>query len=96
MTFNMFIAFLSIGSLVSSLLTEAVKKSFQNIATNVIALINAVVVGLVGTIIEYILFGIELNLKNIICIALMMLCMWMGSMVGYDKVMQTILQIKGD
>lgn len=96
MTFNMFIAFLTIGSLVSSLLTEAVKKSFQNIATNVIALINAVVVGLVGTIIEYILFGIELNLKNIICIVLMMFCMWMGSMVGYDKVMQTILQIKGD
>lgn len=96
MTFNMFIAFLTIGSLVSSLLTEAVKKSFQKIATNVIALINAVVVGLVGTIIEYILFGIELNLKNIICIVLMMFCMWMGSMVGYDKVMQTILQIKGD
>ena len=96
MTFNMFITFLTIGSLVSSLLTEAVKKSFQNIATNVIALINAVVVGFVGTIIEYILFGIELNLKNIICIVLMMFCMWMGSMVGYDKVMQTILQIKGD
>ena len=94
MTFNMFITFLTIGSLVSSLLTEAVKKSFQNIATNVIALINAVVVGLVGTIIEYILFGIELNLKNIICIVLMMFCMWMGSMVGYDKVMQTILQIR--
>lgn len=96
MTFNMFIAFLTIGSLVSSLLTEAVKKSFQNIATNMIALINAVVVGLVGTVIEYILFGIELNLKNVICIVLMMFCMWMGSMVGYDKVMQTILQIKGD
>lgn len=94
MTIVIFLQMFTIGSLVSSLLTEALKKSFTKISSNVIALINAAVVGLFGTIAEYILMGVEWNAQNIVCIFLMVGCVFIGSTVGYDKVMQTILQIK--
>lgn len=83
------------GSLVSALLTQAVKKAYKDISTNLIALIDAVVVGGLGTGVAYILMGIEWTLANIVCLILMTFCMWLGSMVGYDKVMQTISQLRG-
>ena len=95
MTVQLFIFLFTIGSVVSSLFTEALKKSVANMSTNMIALINSFIVGIVGTIIAYILMGVEWTLPNIVCIVLMTFCIWVGSMVGYDKVMQTIAQIKG-
>lgn len=95
MTIQIFIFLFTFGSTVSSLFTEALKKSFKNISTNIIALINSVVVGVVGTSIAYVLMGVEWSLVNIVCIVLMTFCVWVGSMVGYDKVIQTISQIKG-
>lgn len=95
MTIELFIFLFTIGSLVSSLLTEALKKSFKNISTNIIALSNAFIVGTCGTVVAYLLMGVLLNTTNVVCIFLMTFCIWVGSMVGYDKVMQTIAQIKG-
>ena len=94
MTIQLFMFLFTIGSLVSSLLTEAIKKSYKNVSTNVIALIDAVCVGVVGTVCAYILMGIAFTLSNVICIVLMAVCVWIGSMVGYDKVMQTLSQLK--
>lgn len=95
MTIQLFLFLFTIGSLMSSLVTEAIKKAFTSVSTNVIALADSVLVGLVGTICAYILMGIPFTLANDICIVLMAACIWIGSMVGYDKVMQTISQIKG-
>ena len=94
MTIQLFLFLFTIGSLAASLLTEALKKAYSNISSNVLALENALVVGVLGTIAAYVLMGIPFTLSNIICIALMTVCIWIGSMVGYDKVTQTILQIK--
>ena len=94
MTLTLFLTLLTTGSLVSSLLTEALKKGFKDISTNIIALINAAVVGLLGTIAAYILLSVPFNPQNITCLILMIVCVWLGSMVGYDKVVQTIAQIK--
>ena len=94
MTTNLFITILTIGSLVSSLLTEALKKGFKNISTNIIALVNAGIVGLAGTIIAYILMEIPFTPQNIACLVLIIFCVWIGSMVSYDKLMQTLSQIK--
>lgn len=94
MTIQLFLFLFTIGSLAASLLTEALKKACSNISSNVLALENALVVGVLGTIAAYILMGIPFTFANIICIALMTVCIWIGSMVGYDKVTQTILQIK--
>ena len=94
MTIQLFMFLFTIGSLVSSLLTEAIKKSYKNVSTNVIALIDAVCVGVAGTVCAYILMGITFTLSNVICIVLMAVCVWIGSMIGYDKVMQTLNQLK--
>ena len=93
MTIALFLSFFTLGSAVSSLLTEALKKSLT-ISTNVIALINAIVVGVLGTSAAYILLSVEFSLQNVICIILMTICIWIGSMIGYDKVVQTISQIR--
>lgn len=95
MTIQIFLYLFTFGSLISSLLTEAIKKSFKNVSTNIIALINAIFVGVIGTVFAYVLLGIAFSLSNIICIILMAVCIWIGCTVGYDKVIQTIDQLKG-
>lgn len=94
MTITLFLTLFTLGSAVSSLLTEALKKSLT-LSCNLIALIDALVVGIAGTSAAYVLMNVEFTLQNIICIALMTVCIWIGSMLGYDKVMQTISQIRG-
>ena len=83
----------TIGSLVSSLMTEAIKKSFESVATNIIALADSILIGGIGTVFAYILIGIPFTLANVVCIILMAVCIWIGSMVGYDKVKQTLEQL---
>lgn len=97
MTVTLFVTILTIGAMVSGLLTEAIKKAYANAkkdySANVIALINAVVVGGGGTAVTYMLLGVSWEVNNIICMALMVICVWVGSMVGYDKIIQLIKQI---
>lgn len=95
MTIQLFLFLFTIGSLAASLLTEALKKAFSNVSTNIVALVNAIIVGMFGSIAAYVLMGIDFSLSNIICIVLMTICIWIGSMIGYDKVTQTISQIRG-
>lgn len=97
MTVQLFLVMFTIGSLISSLLTEAIKRWFANqekeVSANMLAAINSVVIGIIGTIIYYILKGIPFNVVNITCMILMTAAIWVASMVGYDKVMQLIDQI---
>jgi uncharacterized protein YacL len=84
-------------SLAASLLTEAVKKWYENAkkdySANAIALVLAVVVGGFGTAIAYTLLGIPWTVNNIICLGLMVVAIWVGAMVGYDKVIQMLKQL---
>lgn len=97
MTVTLFITVLTMGSMVSGLLTEAIKKAYENAhkeySANVIALVNAVVVGIGGTAVMYMLLGIAWTVNNIICMVLMGLAVWVASMIGYDKVVQMLQQI---
>lgn len=98
MTATLFLILAIICCTVSSLLTEGIKqwfknKSENNYSANLIALINAIVVGCGGTSAAYILLGISFVLPNILCLILMCFVVWLGSMIGYDKVVQTIEQI---
>lgn len=97
MTVQLFLVMFTIGSLISSLLTEAIKRWFANqekeVSANMLAAINSVVIGVIGTVIYYILKGIPFNVVNITCMILMTAAIWVASMVGYDKVMQLIDQI---
>lgn len=98
MSVQLFIAMFTIGSAVSSLLTEAVKKAYSNAgkeySANVVALINAIVVGCGGTAVMYMLMAIPWTVNNILCLVLMGVAVWIASMVGYDKVIQMLNQLK--
>lgn len=94
MTIELFIYLFTIGSTFSSLLTQALKKSLRNLASNLVALYAALVVGIFGTVLAYTVYDISFDLKNIMFIPLMALCIWIGSMLGYDKVLQTLKQIR--
>lgn len=99
MTITLFMALLVVLAIVTSLVTEAVKKfldafTYVEYASNMVVLIVAMVVGTLGTATAYILLGISFTFANVICIGLMAVAVWIGAMVGYDKVIQLIEQIK--
>ena len=97
MTVTMFISILTIGAMVTSLLTEAIKKAYENAhkeySPNLIALINAIVVGIGGTSVCYMLLAIPWTINNVICMLLMGVAVWVGSMIGYDKIIQLLKQL---
>lgn len=97
MTVTLFISIVTIGAAVTSLFTEAIKKAYANAhkeySANMIALANAVAVGGAGTCVVYMLMGIPWTVNNVICLVLMCVAVWIGSMIGYDKVIQLIGQI---
>lgn len=100
MTITLFITIVTLGAAVASLVTEAIKKAYQNAgkdySANVIALVDAVAVGGLGTAAVYMLKGIPWTVNNIICLCLMICVVWIGSMVGYDKIVQLLGQIAQD
>lgn len=97
MTVTLFITILTIGAAVTALITEAIKKAYcnagKNYSPNVIALVDAIVVGCGGTAVTYMLLGIAWTINNVICLILMGVAVWMGAMLGFDKIIQTIKQI---
>lgn len=97
MSVVLFVFLAAICCLVSSLLTEAIKAGFKNAnkkySANMIALINGLLVGCGGSAAAYVFLGIAFTLPNILCLILMGFVVWMGSMIGYDKVMQLVEQI---
>lgn len=99
MTMSLFIAlFTVLAGAVASLITEAVKKWYQNAnkpySSNMIALIVSIVAGGLGTSVYYILNDIPWTVNNIICIFLMVVAIWVTSMLGFDKVSQLLEQLK--
>lgn len=94
MTPTLFIILFSILTIVSGLVTEALKKATQSsLATNILALIDAVVTGVGGTVIAYIIMGIEFTPINIMYIVILAIAVWLGSMLGFDKIKQSVEQI---
>ena len=98
MTLTLFITLLIILSVCVSLITEAVKKFLDDAgvkySSNEVVLIVAVIVGAGGTALMYLFLGIAFTPPNIVCVVLMAVAVWVGAMVGYDKVIQMIEQLK--
>lgn len=96
MTAQDFLFMLTTFSIISGLITEAIKKLVsdkKNLSYNVLALCVALIVGSAGCAIYYQLTGIAYTVNNIIYIALMSLASGLVSMLGFDKVKQAILQV---
>lgn len=98
MTFDLFLILLAAMAVVTSLVTEGIKAFLNSAgfkyASNVVVLFVSVLVGGLGTCIYYVLADISFNLENVIYILLMVVANWLCSMVGYDKVVQAIAQLK--
>lgn len=95
MTTTMFLILLSAFSVVSSIVTEGIKNitlDKVNLSYNIIALVTALIVGSGGTAVYYQLNTISFTVNNIIYMVLMGLASGLVSMVGFDKVKQTIEQ----
>ena len=96
MNATLFLILLSAFSVISGLITEAIKKLLTektNLSYNLIALTVALIVGTVGCGTYYQLTGIPFDVNNIIYMILMGLASGLTSMVGFDKIRQTIEQI---
>lgn len=98
MNMTLFIALLVVFSAITSLCTEAIKKILNELnvkyATNILVVVLSLIIGAAGTGVYYVLFSIEFNAINIVCMPLMGIATAVGSMVGYDKVIQTIEQLR--
>lgn len=98
MTIEKILVLLAILATLTSLITEAVKKFLDKseikYAANVVVLIVSIIVGGAGTMVFYIANGIAWTALNIICIFIMIVLNWLGAMLGYDKIIQAITQIK--
>ena len=97
MTVSSFITLLTLLSGVNVLLTQATKKLIDETrmaySSNVVALIDAVVCGFGGTLVYFLTAGDKIGSMEILMAVLMAISVWVGSMVGYDKVTQMIRQI---
>jgi len=93
MSLTLFISLVTVLSLVSSLITEALKKTLGDTKPTVIVAIVSALAGWGGGAIAYVLMGIALNPASIICLVLLAPTIWLVATLGYDKVMEVIEQL---
>ena len=90
MTIELFIFLLAFFSAVTALITEGVKKTFlvdaEAFVYKIAAIVVAIVVGIVGMFIYYILNSIGIDLNNILFAILMGFASGLVAMTGYDSV----------
>ena len=95
---NFYIIMFTICSIASSLLTEAIKVTARNAgkewSSNLIALIDAIIVGGGIPTVFYIYNDVPFTAKNILTIVCLAVLTWIGSTIGFDKVKQMLLQLK--
>lgn len=97
MTITLFLTVFLGGWAISIALTQSIKQYYANAhkdySANVIAGINAIIIGGGFTSAIYILTKKEWSIDNIIYLIFMVVAIWMGSMIGFDKIIQTIMQL---
>jgi len=82
-------------STATSLIVEAIKKMTTVKKPNILAAIVAVIVGAGASIAYIVLRGIAVDAKVIVVVVTFIILCWLCSMLGYDKIYQTIMQLKG-
>lgn len=98
MTLQIFILLLTAFSSITALLTQAVKMFLTSIKVktikNVLVLIIAIIVGTVGMVFYYLYQSLPFDAINIFLIVFMVVANWLSAMLGYDKVVETITQLR--
>ena len=85
---------LLICSTFTGLIVEAIKKMLDVKKPNIVAAIVSVIVGIIVSIGYICINHIAFTLDSILYVIGIVVLSWLVSMLGYDKVIQTILQIK--
>lgn len=96
MNVNTFLALLLSFSVISSLVTEGIKEMLsdkENISYNIMALIVSIIIGGCGTLLFFYFKDVVFAVGHVIYAILMGLATGLCSMVGYDKVKQTVTQL---
>ena len=97
MTLEVFLMLLMVVSVFTSLVVEAIKKFVgekYNASSNLVAGIVAIVLGVVVGVFYCILAEIAFSMNIIILLIALVFLSWLCAMVGYDKVIQAITQVK--
>lgn len=98
MTVSMFMTMLAAFATITGLLTEAVKSILDErgvvYSANLLACIIGCVVGVAGTVCWYTFAKIAITPDSIVSMMLMGLASAVGAMVGYDKIIQMVGQLK--
>ena len=99
MNLEIFLIALFAVSLFTGLFTEAIKKWLdergKTYFSNALAGYGAGALSVVGSAGYVILTEAALNAKTAVYLIALMVLSWLSSMIGYDKVIQTIQQIAG-
>ena len=97
MSNEMFIMLLMLISILVSLTTEALKKVLngKEVSNNLLVGAPAIVIGFAVGICYCLLNSITITTEVIIYIIALIFLSWLCAMLGYDKVIQTLKQIKG-
>lgn len=99
MSMHIFLLMLLACSIFTSLIVEGLKNMLTNrgrtlVSSNIIVAIVAVVLALAVSVCYALYFGVAFTVRYVICMVALCLLSWLCSMVGYDKVMQAISQLK--
>jgi heme A synthase len=98
MTVETFLMLLTVCSVATGLVTEAVKKFLTSInvkyVSNVVVLVVSIFIGGGVVTVFYVLNEAIASNNQFIFTILMIVLNWLGSMIGYDKIIQTITQFK--
>lgn len=93
MTLTLFITLVTILSVVSSFLTQAVKEVTKTKKPTIVVAVISAVTGWGGGIAAYILMGLPFTASSITCLVLLAPAIWLTATLGYDKVIEVIKQI---
>lgn len=99
MTLEVFLGLLFAVSIFTGLVVEGIKKFVgdkYNAPSNIVAGVVAIVLGAVFGIFYCILVEVIITLQLIIILIALVFLSWLSAMIGYDKVVQTIFQIKAN
>lgn len=100
MTVTTFLIILAACATITSLLTEGIKKFLDeqkvSYASNVLVLFIAIIIGCGATALYYVNYSVPFTALNSVYLALMGIANWLGATLGYDKVLQTIAQIRAN
>lgn len=99
MPMQVFLLMLLACSIFTSLIVEGLKNMLNNqgktlASSNITVAIVAIVLALAVSVGYALYFGLAFTVQYIICMVVLCLLSWLCSMVGYDKVMQAIGQLK--